>query len=113
MHELSIAQGILDAIEETLGGKKELVAATLTIGAFSGISADAIEFCFTEVAHQRGFGRPRLIINKVPAAMHCDQCGEDYETATAMDGCPHCGSFTRMLVGGMDCTIDSVEIRED
>ena len=112
MHEFSVAQGILDTIEQVLGGKRELVTATLTIGVFSGISPDAMEFCFTELADEKGFGRPRLIINERPAAMHCNHCQSDYEARDASDPCPHCGSFDRRLLGGRECTIDSVEIKE-
>ena len=112
MHEFSIAQGMLSAIEEALGGKRELVAVDVTIGALSGVSADALEFCFTEVARMSGFGAPRLVIRNAPVKMQCNACGADYETQDVMDGCPSCESLDRHALGGMECTVDSVEIKE-
>lgn len=112
MHEVSIAQGMLNAIEETLGRKTELIAVNVTIGALSGVSPDALEFCFTEVARMNGFGAPRLVIRNVPAKMHCNSCGADYGSGDVMMGCPECDSLDRQVLGGLECTVDSVEIKE-
>ena len=111
MHELSIAQSILDTIEETLGGKRPLLAVTLTVGPFAGVSADALDFCFTELARQGDFGAPRLIINRSPAALHCDDCGGESLTENALDPCPDCGSFNRTILDGRECRIDNASTR--
>lgn len=112
MHELSIAQSMLDTIEGALGRKTELVVVNVTVGALSGVSADALEFCFTDVARTSGFGTPHLDIHNAPAKMHCRGCGADYETRDVMGGCPTCDSLDRRVLGGMECTITSVEIKE-
>jgi len=113
MHELSIAQSILDTIEQALGGKRPLLTVTLTVGPFAGVSADALNFCFTELARQQDFGAPRLIINQSPAALHCNECGGESRTENALDPCPDCGSFNRTILDGQECRLDSVEIEED
>ena len=112
MHEFSIAQSMLETIGERLGGPTELVTATMTIGALSGVNADALRFCFAEVADEMGFGRPQLVINEAPARMHCNACNTEYATSDVAQPCPQCGSFERMVLGGMECTIDEVEIEE-
>jgi len=62
MHELSIADSILDLIERQIGGAQALAHVDLCVGPLSGVSADSLEFCFTTVAKQRGFGEPILHI---------------------------------------------------
>ena len=113
MHELSIAQSILDTIEQTLGGKGPLLTVTLTIGLFAGVSADALDFCFTELAREQDFGEPRLIINSSPATLRCNDCGREAAIDDPFAPCPHCGSPRCAISDGQDCTIDSVEIEEN
>ena len=113
MHEFSIAESILNTVEERLGEKKELVTATLTVGLLSGVNPEALKFCFAELADQRGFGRPRLIVNEVPAKLHCSDCGEDYQTRDMALGCPRCSSWNRRILGGRECMIENVEVRID
>lgn len=113
MHELSIAQSILDTIEQTLGGKQPLLTVTLTIGPFAGVSADALDFCFTELARQQDFGEPNLIINPSPATLHCSDCGQESPIDDPFGPCPRCGSPRCSILDGRDCTIDSVEIEEN
>jgi len=49
MHELAVAQSIVDKVSETAAGRRVLKV-TLEIGATSCVSADAIAFSFDLVA---------------------------------------------------------------
>jgi len=112
MHELSIAGEMLDIIQETLGEPKILISVEMVLGALSGVSADALQFCFTELAEQRGFGRPNLDIVERSAVLRCHQCGKT-ETANTLDAtCPACGSRNRQIVGGYECHLEHVTLQE-
>ncbi len=113
MHELSIAEDIFTTIEYSLGFKSELKCVEITIGPLSGISAEALSFCFSEVAKLRGFGNPQLVINKVKAVANCSRCDNRYEITDFYSTCLECGSFEREIVSGDRCTIDTVELMED
>ena len=110
MHELSLAESMLRMVEQQLGRKCELISATVTIGPLSGVSADALSFCFTEVADQMGFGRPELVVRQVPANATCGACGTDYDMPDPFTTCPECDSIVRTLTGGDQLTLDSVEV---
>lgn len=112
MHELSVAQGILDAIEKKLGVVKPLMRVFLTIGPLAGVSAESLEFWFSEVAKVKGFGSPEIVINKTKALAVCSACKEKYEIKNFYDGCPKCDSFERTIESGFECTIDSVELED-
>jgi hydrogenase nickel incorporation protein HypA/HybF len=113
MHELSVAEDMLRVIEHALGRKQELCTVTLILGPLAGVSAEALRFCFGEVASSRGFGSPELLIRKTLARIHCTDCEDDYEAADFYEGCPSCGSLNRSILSGRECMVESVEIEED
>ncbi|MGB7568776.1 MAG: hydrogenase maturation nickel metallochaperone HypA [Chitinivibrionales bacterium] len=113
MHELSIAEGILSAIEQRLGGKKILTRINLSIGPLAGVSAESLEFWFSEIAKDKGFGAPALEINKTQASAVCAQCKNTYEVKTFYSGCPQCGAFERTVQSGYECVIDSIEMETE
>ena len=113
MHELSVAQEVLNIVEREVGGEKKVLSVALTLGPLSGICADSLQFCFSLIAADRGFGETELVINEVPARLHCNGCGLDYELDDLIQGCPRCGSFVRTLLGGSEFTLDAVEVEEE
>ncbi len=113
MHELSIAEGILSAIEQRLGGKKILTRINLSIGPLAGVSAESLEFWFNEIAKENGFGAPVLEIRKTKALAVCAQCRNNYEVRSFYSGCPECGTFERTVKSGYECMIDSVEMETE
>lgn len=113
MHELSIAESILEMVEQAAGEGRMAVSVTLTLGPFSGVCADSLQFWFPEVAEQRGMGRPELVINEVPAKVHCLDCGLDYGTKNVMEGCPQCQSFNRKLLSGREFALESIEVVDE
>jgi len=113
MHELSLAQSMLRIIEETLGGRRPLVSATVTVGAFSGIEAESLRFCFTEIAKVEGFGEPELVVNQLPLKARCEACGAEFAMKDVFEMCPQCGSMNRNIEGGFEFTLDAVEMMEE
>lgn len=113
MHEFSIAESIVDIVGKAIGPKREVLSVHLTLGPLSGISSEALRFCFTEVAKQKGFGSPELVICEVAARLHCNDCGTDYEGMDFFEGCPDCQSLNRTILSGREFTVDSAEVAED
>ena len=112
MHELSVAESILDAIEKQLGSAKPLTRIFLTIGPLSGISAESIEFWLSEMAKQKGFGAPGIDIKKTMARAICSSCKANYEIENFYSACPSCDSYERTIESGYECTIDSIEVED-
>ncbi len=113
MHELSVASEILDVVEEALGHRESLVAVDLVLGPLSGVSAEALEFCFTEMASQRGFGRPVLRIRPTAAVVKCAECGASYEAPDLAAFCPSCGGVFKQVLSGRECSVESIETAQD
>ena len=112
VHELSVAQSILDTIEKQLGSAKPLTRIILTIGPLAGISAESLGFWLSEIAKQMGFGAPEVVINKTTAWAICSSCKAKYEIKSFYSACPACGSFERTIESGFECVIDSIEMED-
>lgn len=113
MHEFSVAESILDVVEQQVGRGTRLNEVHLTVGPLSGVAVDALRFCFTEVARQRGMGEPVLEVTEPPAEVVCRACGMTYEASDFYAGCPFCSSFDREIVSGRECSVDWVTTGED
>jgi hydrogenase nickel incorporation protein HypA/HybF len=112
MHELSVAQGIVDTIVNQIGRDKLLTRIFLTIGPLAGISGESLEFWLSEVVKQNGFGTPEVVITKTTARAICSACKMNYEIKSFYSPCPSCDSFERTIESGFECVIDSVELEE-
>ena len=113
MHELSLAHSMLRIVEEQFGGKPRLLAATVTVGLFSGVEVESLRFAFEELARAEGFGEPSLVVRKVFPRARCQGCEAEYDLTDVLMPCPKCGSVDRHIEGGFDFSLDSVEIVEE
>lgn len=112
MHELGIASEILDIVEQAVGVTPRVQSVRLLLGVLSGVSAESLEFCFTELAQQRGFGRPKLDITRLPSRVSCRNCAHEYETEDFTLPCGHCNSLEKQILSGFECNVDSVTLEE-
>jgi len=103
---------MLETIEAQVGPGAPLCEVHVTIGPLSGVCAEALEFCFTEVAGMRGLGSPALTVDTPAAQVDCLECGRHYEGRDFYEGCPQCGSLRREILSGRECTVDWVRVEE-
>jgi Zn finger protein HypA/HybF involved in hydrogenase expression len=101
----------MTTIKTVVNPPKTLSAINVTIGPMAGISADILAFCLPEVANLYGYGKPRLVVNHVPARMRC-VCGIEYGITNVYSVCPACGSLNREPLSGQEFSLDSVETEE-
>lgn len=108
MHEISLAQSILDIVASNLGQPRKLCSLSLRLGVLAGVNAEALRFALAELAADNGFGRPEIIIKEVPAQARCDDCACAYEMGEPFALCPQCGSLSRTLGGGDEMILEEV-----
>jgi len=106
VHELAIAEGLVDAVTERLPGQR-IRCVRLEIGPLSGVVADSVRFCFDLVAEGTSLEGAALEITEPPAACHCRACGADFELSGPLALCP-CGSAQVAVLTGADLKITSV-----
>ncbi|HYZ56684.1 MAG TPA: hydrogenase maturation nickel metallochaperone HypA [Streptosporangiaceae bacterium] len=108
MHELAIAEGLVDAVTERLPGTR-IASVRLEIGALSGVVADSLRFCFDLAAEGTPLEGARLEITEPPARCECRACGGDFAPDSPIVLCP-CGSADVAVVSGQQLTITSVKV---
>ena len=69
MHEVGIAQSILDAVRTEMKPHKDArpVKVAVKVGAMSGVDRDSLEFCFEAITRGTPFDSLVLTIEDAPA----------------------------------------------
>ena len=103
MHELSIAQALLDQVESIARerGAARAASVTVRIGPLAGVEPALLERAF-EVARLRSACTAQALLSVELAVIRvrCDACGQDSERSPTCLSCAHCGNRgTRLLEG--------------
>jgi hydrogenase nickel incorporation protein HypA/HybF len=107
MHEMSLSEGVLLAIEES-ARKEHFARATrvqLEIGELSSVDADSLAFCFDVVTRGSLAEGARLEIVRTPGTGWCMPCERAIDLARDPGSCPHCGSYQVQITGGTQMRI--------
>jgi hydrogenase nickel incorporation protein HypA/HybF len=109
MHELSIAQSVVDAIVERTGDAR-VTCVRLRIGRLSGVVADSVRFCFDLVAEGTTLEGATLLIEEPSGRGHCRGCGAEFAVEDPIVLCPACGGADVAVPAGRELSITSVEV---
>lgn len=111
MHELALAQSVVETITERTGSKRVLLV-RLEIGGVSGVEVDAIRFCFDVVAAGTPVEGAELRIDRPSGQARCRACTTTFETNDLLATCP-CGSLDVELISGDQLRIREVRVERD
>ncbi|MEO0411336.1 MAG: hydrogenase maturation nickel metallochaperone HypA [Pseudomonadota bacterium] len=112
MHEMSLAQGMVSAIEAQAASQvfERVTKVTLEIGTLSHVDPHAMEFSFDAATRGTLIEGAYLEILNPPGAAQCFACDSEVTIAKRGDGCPKCGSHQLIVTGGEDMKIKSMEV---
>jgi len=112
MHELSIAQSIVDLASEKVKEAEagRVISITLSLGLLSGVVRESLEFCFPIACEKTPCEGAVLKIDIVPAKAHCSSCGGDFDMEEFVLVCPGCGFFPVELLAGGELKVISLEV---
>jgi hydrogenase nickel incorporation protein HypA/HybF len=109
MHELSIAEAIVDVAIRHAAGRR-VSAVEVRVGALRQVVPEALEFAFGLVAQGTALDGARLELVQVAARGRCRACATD----CAMDGfplcCARCGSLEMDLLAGEELSVEAIEL---
>ena len=114
MHELSVAQSIVEIIEQHVPESEwERVAAVrLKVGAIAGVIPDSLEFSFQAITAASAQSHARLEIEWIPCRIHCSACNTIGENEMGFAVCGACGSTATKILSGSELNITEIEIAE-
>jgi hydrogenase nickel incorporation protein HypA/HybF len=115
MHELSIAQNIVEIVGQYVApGEQERVRTiTVRVGAMAGVVPDSLEFCFAAVIHHTPLANARMVLEQVPFIIHCHSCNFTGETEPGIAICPECGSPDTEIRSGTELQVVSIDVDEE
>jgi hydrogenase nickel incorporation protein HypA/HybF len=109
MHELAVAESVVEAITARTG-EKVVREVRLEVGRLCGVSVDALRFCLELATVDTPVSGAHVHIEEPPGKAHCASCGEDFLVEDLILLCA-CGSSDVRVLGGEELRILSVEVR--
>lgn len=112
MHEMSLAESVIQLIEEAAIKEKfsRVKTVCLEIGKLSHVEPEAMQFCFDSVSEQTLAEGAILKIIPVAGIGHCENCERDVEISQLYDPCSLCGNFGVVPITGTEMRIKELEV---
>jgi hydrogenase nickel incorporation protein HypA/HybF len=114
MHEMSIAQSIVDIVEKELTshGVEQLKAVNIAVGKLAAVVPEQLSFCFNMLASETSLAGASLNIREIPLGYTCSACSEEFTSNGMAIVCPTCGNTHVDLTSGRELTIVSIEVAD-
>lgn len=111
MHELSIAQSIIEICDANVPDKSHPVKEIeLEIGQLSGVVLEALETAMNHVIKNTIYQNAEIKINLIDAVGRCISCGNEFQAEDYYSQCPKCGNFGIELIKGDEMRVKSIEL---
>lgn len=112
MHELSIAENILEIVKDNLSsnGGGRLRSVKVRIGELAGVVPDSLDFCFTAITKGTEMDGAVLEIERTGIVAHCADCGKDSDVKGLVFKCPSCGSLSVKVITGNELQVVEIEV---
>lgn len=113
MHEVSLAENILQIIEEAAReqGFSQVRTVWMEIGQLSCVEKGALHFCFTAVADDTIAQHAKLEIIDIAGCGWCEHCGREVAIRSLYDACPVCGDYVAQVLRGDEMRIRELEVQ--
>ena len=113
MHEFSLAQALLDQVNDLrrLHGAAHVVALRVEIGEFSGVEPVCLQSAFEVLTD--GTGVPELELHIVPLVVRCKACSAETTVRQNRFCCEACDGTQLTALRGEGLVLRDVTLEED
>jgi hydrogenase nickel incorporation protein HypA/HybF len=114
MHELSIANAILEAARAEAARRPgvRLVKVGVRVGELSGVEPDALSFSFEALVRGSDLEPLALEIETCPRRQRCAVCGRIFRVVDFNLDCPDCGALESRCISGDELEMVYLEIEQ-
>jgi hydrogenase nickel incorporation protein HypA/HybF len=114
MHELSIAQSIVDIIRQYVPKDQEedVRLVKIRVGPLAGVVPDSLDFCFGAIVTDTQLSKTRLNIEETRLQSRCLDCNEVFDVAGASFICPRCAGGEIKVVSGTELQVVEIELSD-
>ena len=112
MHELSLAQNIIDIVRDEMDKHHATTLNTLrlAVGKMSGVVPDSLSFCLELITQGTDLQGATIAIDVIPLCCRCETCHKEFETPQFTARCPLCGSRKIDMISGRELSIVELEV---
>ena len=114
MHEMGIANSVIEAVRRELTRYPESIASKvgLKIGELTAIDPEALRFCFEALLRDTDLAGVQLEIESCQRRHLCRRCGNEFVVEGYDFKCPLCGSAESECVGGEELELAFIEVED-
>lgn len=114
MHELSLAGGVLQLVEDAAlrEGFARVRRLTLEAGALSGVEVRALRFAIESLMPGTCLEGAELEIDEPAAPAWCHGCCASVLIRSRLDDCPQCGSARLVPTGGQELRVRELLVHD-
>lgn len=114
MHEMSIAQNIIEIVEEITKEHqlKNVKKVIVKIGKLVAVVPESLHFCYETLTTGTNMEKSELVINIIPIVGKCSDCNKQFEVESYFFSCPFCKGSNVKLIQGQELNISELEVDE-
>lgn len=114
MHELSIAQSIVELAEQQARSHQasDIRELELEIGVLAGVEIQTLDFALTSAVKGTMLENAAIVRHEITGEGRCGECDSVFRIETLFSPCPRCGSFLVNITKGKELRIKSLVINK-
>lgn len=112
MHELSIAQNIVEIVVDYVAKtkSKQVKEVCIDVGAVSGVVPETLEFAWEESIRNTIVQGATLKINYIEAKALCAKCQKEFILRDIYTLCPFCNNIEFDIIIGKELSVKSIKV---
>lgn len=115
MHELALAQNILDIVHGNVppADLPRVAHIALVVGEQSGVVPASLSFCLEALCDRTPLQHSRVTIAIEPYVLRCTSCGIVSRQPAGWASCAACGGRETSVMSGVDVRVQSIHLADD
>ena len=112
MHEMSLCEGVVGLVEDEAARHAftHVRSITLEIGVLAHVEPEAMRFCFDAVSRGTKAEGAILLIERIPGAGWCLDCGKIVPLDERFGACPECSQHHVQMTAGDELRVRDLEV---
>src|SRR5512147_949776 len=104
MHELSVAQSVLDIARKEMQKANSSVIRELEleIGTLSGIEIESLQFALRALTAGSEWEAMQIVIQRPEGLAHCNECISNFSLNSFVAQCPQCKGYNCNIIQGRE-----------
>ena len=121
MHELSMAQAIVDTVMDAAekNNAQDVLEVTIEIGHLTMLNSEQLKFLLDVIIEGTLLENSEILIEEIPVEIKCQSC--DFKGEANTEGsdhyltivvCPECGGRNLEITKGRECNVKNIRIEK-